>query len=306
MSEIILDKKQKNLIDVFQKEGIQACINKANSPEEIKICEDAFIDYHKTGHISEDAYTNNDMSWIKRKEHPILLRKIQLNSEEIDLCQSGEKLQYVKTDPKGEIVRDKEGNALYLSDEEMKQRNLPLHDTTVTAFNKNDAIGYSSNEWGADGVWVLNEYQSKGVGLELLTEFRKQFKEGRQMGQMTPVGEKLARKYYRTMYANTYCKDGFKTIRKKIPISQIEFSEVGHGWGDIEASQEQRGSRYAELMKEGVEFPPIQVFGKRTPDDTYKVFDGHARVTAHKINKDELIEAEITVVDETGTSMKCR
>ena len=159
---------------------------------------------------------------------------------------------------------------------------------------------------GADGVWVLDEYQSKGVGLELLTEFRKQFKEERRMGQMTPVGEKLARKYYRTMYANTYCKDGFKTIRKKIPINQIEFSEVGHGWGDTEASQEQRGSEYAKLMKEGVEFPPIQVFGKRTPDDTYKVFDGHARVTAHKMNKDGLIEAEITVVDETGKSARCR
>ena len=136
-----------SLIDDFQREGIQACLNKANSQEEIRTCEDAFIDYHKTGHISEDAYTTNDMSWIKREEHPIFRKKIQLNGEEIELRKSGEKLQYVKTDPKGEIVRDNEGNALYLSDEEMNQRNLPLYDTTITAFKNDDAIGYSSNEW---------------------------------------------------------------------------------------------------------------------------------------------------------------
>ena len=188
------------LIDVFQKEGIQACLNKANSPEEIKICEDAYIEYHKTGSILESAYadTTKDMAWLKKEEHPLVRKKIWSNGEGIELRQSGEKLQYVKTDSGGEIVRDKRGEASYLSEVEMKQRNLPLHDTSVVAFNeKGEAVGYSSNEWGADGVWVLDEYQHKGIGLELLSELRKQFKEERKMGQMTPSGEKLARKYYR-------------------------------------------------------------------------------------------------------------
>jgi len=105
---------------------------------------------------------------------------------------------------------------------------------------------------------------------------------------------------------NKYCKDGFLTIRTRIPITEIEFSEVGHGWGDTETSQERRGTHYAELMKKGIVFPPVQVFGKRTSNDTYLLFDGHARVTAHKINNDKFIEVDITVVDNKGQSIKCK
>lgn len=102
------------------------------------------------------------------------------------------------------------------------------------------------------------------------------------------------------------CKDGFKTQVKKIPISQIEMKEKSSGgWGDTEASQQRRGSEYAKLMKKGVGFPPIKVFGKRHASDTYQVFDGHARLTAHKINKEKTIKAQITLVDSKGNSLRC-
>lgn len=200
----ILDKKQRRyLIEVFYKDGLQACLKEAKTKGEMAICnEEVFIEYHKTGYIQEGTYDQyeKDLPWIKKNEHPILYKTITVNDEELELRKSGEKLQYVKTDKSGEILRDKKGMALYLSDAEMEKKELPTHDTCIVAFNKKgEAVGYASDEFGATGVYVLKAYQHKGVGLELLTEYRKQFKPERRLGQMTPSGEQLARKYFRTM-----------------------------------------------------------------------------------------------------------
>jgi len=163
-----------------------------------------FIEYHKTGHIREGAYKQyeEDLSWIKDEEHPLLHKKIVIkNGEPLELKKSGQKLKYVKTDKSGEIVRDKEGMALYLSDEEIAKRGLLTHDPDIIAFNKKgEAVGYAGNEWGATGVYILKPYQRRGLGLELLTEYRKQIKPERRLGQMTPSGEMLARKYFEKRY----------------------------------------------------------------------------------------------------------
>lgn len=189
----------------FYRDGLQGCLKEAKNKDEITVCnEEAFIDYHKTGHIREGTYEQyeKDLSWLKISESPILYKTVTFNSEELELRKSGEKLKYVKTDKSGEIVRDKKGAALYLSDAEMKQKELPTHDTCIVAFNeKGEAVGYASDEFGATGVYVLTEYQRKGLGLELLTEYRKQVKPERRLGQMTPSGEQLVRKYYRTFQA---------------------------------------------------------------------------------------------------------
>lgn len=161
-----------------------------------------FINYHKTREIREGTYEQyeKDLSWIKKKDNPILYKNIEIkDGEKLELRKSGQKLKYVKTDKSGEIVRDKEGMALYQSDAEIKNKGLPTHDTDVTAFNKKgEAVGYAGDEFGASGVYVLKKYQNKGLGLILLSEYRKQVKPERRLGQMTPSGELLARKYYRT------------------------------------------------------------------------------------------------------------
>jgi len=161
-----------------------------------------FIDYHKTGHIREGTYEQyeKDLSWLKKSENPVLYKKVEIKGgEKLELRKSGEKLKYVKTDKSGEILRDNKGMALMQSDAEIKKKGLPTHDTCIVAFNsKGEAVGYASDEFGATGVYVLKEYQNKGLGLKLLTEYRKQVKPERRLGQMTPSGESLARKYYRT------------------------------------------------------------------------------------------------------------
>ena len=171
--------------------------------EEWQMTKDAFIRYHKTATLPEETYeeeTVKDFEWLGKKEQrPKFIRTYKAkNGENIELRQSFEKLEYTKTDEEGQIIRDEKGHALCLTDKEMQEENLPFYDTTVVAFNiKGQPIGYASNEFGADGVWVAREYQKQGIGVELLIELRKQFAPTRRIGQMTYVGEKMALAYHK-------------------------------------------------------------------------------------------------------------
>jgi len=169
----------------------------------------SFMDYHYTGFINPNFYeqynTKNGVSWLKKKEHPILHKKIVLkNGETVELRKSGEKLQYSDWSEKkyqrtGDGHRRKRnGDVINMSDKKIREKGLPTHDTSIVAFDKyGDAIGWASNEFGADGVWVINKFQRLGLGSQLLTELRKQFKPTRRMGQMTPGGFELVKKYYK-------------------------------------------------------------------------------------------------------------
>lgn len=158
-----------------------------------------FIQYHFTGFISGDVYKQYTIDYsIDRFPKP-LLSFTDKSGEVIELRQENEKLKYVKKDKNNEIVRDKDGLALYLSDEEVLEKKLLLYSPTIVAFNSNQkSVGLASDEFGADGIWVNSDYQNRGIGLVLLTEFRKQFSDDRQMGQMTASGINLARMYYRS------------------------------------------------------------------------------------------------------------
>ena len=164
-----------------------------------------FIDYHRTGGIAPNAYeqyeTMEGISWLGGKEkHPIFVKKQRFGDEEIEFRKSGEEVFYVKMDEQEEVVRDKEGNVVYLSPEEIKERGLPETDSTITAFNEaGQPIGWVSSEFGADGVWVVKEYQGRGIGTDLLYEFRKQFPSKRRIGQMTPQGMDMTKAYHRRL-----------------------------------------------------------------------------------------------------------
>ena len=97
------------------------------------------------------------------------------------------------------------------------------------------------------------------------------------------------------------CDDlGFSIERKKILVKEIVFKEK------YPVALKERAEKYAKLMKKGKKFPPVMVFGKRYKKDTYQVFDGHARLLAHKINKQKKIKAEITLVNKKGRPIPCK
>jgi GNAT superfamily N-acetyltransferase len=164
--------------------------------------ESAFLRYHNTGYIDSEAYHYNtieSLSWQRPEEHKIIVKTLTTTKGKIQLRKSDEKLKYVRHDAGGDMERDpKTGLALYMSDEEISAKKLPKTDTSIVAYNeKNQAVGFASNEWGADGVWVIDEYQRLGIGVNLLSELRAQFPPTRKIGQMTDAGYALAKAYYR-------------------------------------------------------------------------------------------------------------
>lgn len=160
-----------------------------------------FLRSQYTGFIQQSVYDN--MSFTQKIEKtPELLRKFNAkNGEVIEFRKTGEKLKYVKWD-KEKMVRDEKGLALYMSDDEVLKKGYPTEDTTIYAFNsKGENVGYASDEFGVDGVWVKPEYQRQCIGTELLIELKKQFKHqpDRKIGQMTPAGMEMAKSFYRKL-----------------------------------------------------------------------------------------------------------
>jgi GNAT superfamily N-acetyltransferase len=188
--------------------------------KEYEVSPDNFANYHYTGSIPENAYRNyekkENISFLGAYEkHPKLVKKEKYENEIIEFRSKNEPLRYVKTDENDETIRDEQGLATYLSLEEMQQKKLPLTDTTIVAFNQNkEPIGWASNEFGADGVWVVKDYQSKGIGTDLLYEFRKQFPSKRKIGQMTNAGINMTRKYHKKLIQDAL-KEG-KNVPKDI------------------------------------------------------------------------------------------
>ena len=96
------------------------------------------------------------------------------------------------------------------------------------------------------------------------------------------------------------CEEGILVEVKNILEEEIEYKER------YPVAHKSRAEKYADLIRKGVEFPPIQVFGKRFEGDTYQVFDGHARVLAHRLLGLEDIESEITLVHRRGLPISCK
>lgn len=162
------------------------------------IPESEFLNYHCTGHIDDESY--DDVSFdFPLDDYPYLIREfIDKTGEVIEFRKYKDKNNYVKKDENGEIMRGENKLALKLSEEEILEKNLPLYQAGATAFNKKgECIAYSSDEFSSDGVWVREDYQRRGIGLELLIELRSSFKDSRRMGQMTSQGIELACAYFR-------------------------------------------------------------------------------------------------------------
>ena len=124
---------------------------------------------------------------------------MQVGDKEIEFRQTGEKLQYVKYDENDEIVRDENNMAIMMTDEEAKAAGRQLYNQDITAFDDQGPIGWVSNEFGVPGVWVIDEYQKKGIGTRLLSEFMKTRKPEQKLGQMTGSGRQLAKSYHRKL-----------------------------------------------------------------------------------------------------------
>lgn len=83
--------------------------------------------------------------------------------------------------------------------------------TKVVAFDGDRAVGIAAEHWdynlpegqSGDGYWVDSDYQRLGIGLRLMILFRSQFSEDRRIGEMSPSGENLVRRYYKQLHESS-------------------------------------------------------------------------------------------------------
>jgi hypothetical protein len=184
---------------------------------------DDFAKYHQTGHISSTAYKRYEeeggLSWLGSKsKYPILLKKGKYGPYEVEFRQTGESLEYTKTDDEGWPVYGPDKKALMLTPEEIKAKGYRQTDATIVAFIDDKPIGFASNEWGAVGVWVEGKYQKLGIGSDLLVMYMQdnpKFITGeRKIGQMTPAGYNMTTAAYDKL-EKQYGKDWFKPSFKE-------------------------------------------------------------------------------------------
>lgn len=178
----------------------------ASRQEPWQMTVDEFVKHHFTGWIASHVYdqyeTLEGVSWLgDRNRSPVLIDTQEFGGSTIEFRQHGTKNKYFWwDDEKFQHKRDKMGNVIYRTDEEIEEAGLPMYDTTVIAMDGDQPVGWASDEFGATGVWVVEPYQRLGIGTHLLRLFNQQFKDqSRKMGQMTNAGIELTRSYHRAL-----------------------------------------------------------------------------------------------------------
>lgn len=163
-----------------------------------------FMQYHNTGSIPSSAYERyakrEGITWLGPKtKHPILHSKKIIDGKEIEFRQDEKKNRYVKHDETEGVLRDEKGEAVYYTDEEVISNGYPLYDETIVAFDEKGPIGWVSNEFGVPGVFVIEEYQRKGIGTYLLSAFMKNRPATQKIGQMTNSGWNMSVSYHKQL-----------------------------------------------------------------------------------------------------------
>lgn len=167
---------------------------------------ETFIGHHVTGNIPESAYRRTTapggMDYIKKDRFKELAETVNAGGKKIEIRIEREPAQYVATDKDGDIIRGKDGLTQYMTDEEVKAAGLSPHSITVGAFDGDKPVGHSSDELGATGVYVTDEYQKAGLGIKLLNTFMREtgrLQSGSKVGQATGAGRNLVGAWHKKL-----------------------------------------------------------------------------------------------------------
>lgn len=129
--------------------------------------------WHAPGEISTE--TVESLEWIGPPGDKVKIGEREFGGSTISFYRDVTPVRYVKNDEEGKIIRDDQGLATYLSEDEMRAKGLPLFDTTVTAYDGDAPIGIVADEWGATLVQVAEEHQKKGIGKFLSKLWRRAY-----------------------------------------------------------------------------------------------------------------------------------
>lgn len=149
--------------DAERKARQEVASKKISNGEPWSVTRAAFVSHHKTGSISESAYekyaTREGVSFLGKPE------------------------KYPEVVGGRDGIEYRTGNAK----------------DTIVAFDKEGPIGWVSNEFGVPGVFVISDYQRRGVGTELLDLWMSAKPPNQKIGQMTGSGQSMAGAYHKRL-----------------------------------------------------------------------------------------------------------
>jgi GNAT superfamily N-acetyltransferase len=178
-------------------------VTRASQKEPWQMTRKEFMQHHYTGSIRSDAYRNygtrEGLSWVKPETYPQVVERKNFGGVPVEIRRDNHKIRYVSHDENEEIKRGPDGLALYLTDDEAKAKGYALEDGGYAAFVDGQAVGFASNEWGAAGVWVVEDMQRKGLGTHLLRLLMKEHPGIKRIGQMTSAGWNMTEAYHRSL-----------------------------------------------------------------------------------------------------------
>lgn len=173
-----------------------------------------------------DAYktTANKLNTYTRiEDYPTLIETFN----GVEYRRSDKPLKYVKPNEDGFAMREENGNAIYLTEDEIAEKGLKSKSDDLAAFIDGKAVGMAADEWGAILVLVAKEYQNKGIGTKLTTIYRTA-NPWKDSGGFTNAGMKQIRRVYDYLIGEKKFIETDPISLNHIPIiaSQIEVENV--------------------------------------------------------------------------------
>jgi hypothetical protein len=176
-----------------------------------------------------------ELNWVKKESYPQLLKRIKLNGLYFEFRIKSEELKYVKRDPQGNnIMKDEEGNIIYLSPEEIKLSGKTPAEYSIAVFDEDgDCVAKSGDEWGAMLIQVAGEYRGFGLGT-ILGQLARKFEPSKTSGGFTAAGEKnfvrahreTVRKALETGFYNGLVRSGnISQSRVKEILSSVDLTQ---------------------------------------------------------------------------------
>jgi|ERR1035437_628025 hypothetical protein len=193
--------------------------NLAKEPWQVPLKD--YLDTQITGWIPSDAYdsysTRKGLDWVDPKKYPEVIKTVDVRGTPVTIQRDREPMQYTKTDANDDIVRGPDGLAEHLSTAEAVAAGLPTETANLVAVDSKGVVGFASDEFGATGVWVVEEMQRGGLGKTLLQEFHQLNPRlaARPIGQATEAGRNLVASYHKASVQTAL------TAGKPVPLSVL-------------------------------------------------------------------------------------
>lgn len=162
-----------------------------------------------------------------------LVQQKQIGKVKIDYYIRKEKTTYGYfkiPDPSGYGGKD----YTYYTDEEKKEKNLPLYNFTVFAVHKDEGliVGAGQDEWGAVLIWVFGEYRGMGIGEEI-TKLYRSYYPSNDSGGFTIYGYNQIKKYHAYL-VRKYLENGiYSDMVKKGEITAKRVKEITDSIKDV-------------------------------------------------------------------------